>query len=85
MKEEFIARAIFSATSGLSIALTGFGCDFIHELASVISGSGESIPTSSSMNMALAVALVSAVQASSAWLDSENHGHSFNLERLYRT
>lgn len=62
MSTELIAHAIFSFVAGLSIAVTGFGCDATRELFAVLSQGPNAFPASSAINMGLSAGLVTAVQ-----------------------
>lgn len=63
MSTELVAHAIFSFVAGLSIAVTGFGCDATRELFAVLSQGPNAFPASSAINMGLSAGLVTAVQA----------------------
>lgn len=62
MNTELVAHAIFSFVAGLSIAVTGFGCDATRELFAVLSQGPNAFPASSAINMGLSAGLVTAVQ-----------------------
>lgn len=62
MSVELVAHTIFSFVSGLSIAITGFGCDATRELFAVLSQGPNAFPASSAINMGLSAGLVTAVQ-----------------------
>lgn len=55
-------HGVLSFLSGLSISVTGFGCDIARELLSEINGSTEHASKPSAINMGLSAALITAVQ-----------------------
>lgn len=62
MSLELIAHGVFSFLSGVSVAITGFGCDSARELFAELSTGPNTYPESSAINMGLSAALVTAVQ-----------------------
>lgn len=66
MPFELIAHGVFSFVSGVSVAITGFGCDSARELFAELSTGPNAYPASSAINMGLSAALVTAVQVSGA-------------------
>ena len=66
MPYELIAHGIFSFASGLTVAVTGFGCDYLRVIVDRLSVEPGAYPASSAINMGLSAALVTATQASEA-------------------
>lgn len=65
MPFEMIAHGVFSFLSGVSVTITGFGCDSARELFAELSTGPNAYPASSAINMGLSAALVTAVQVRS--------------------
>ncbi|CAN0013498.1 unnamed protein product, partial [Scytosiphon promiscuus] len=63
MASGLAAHGVLSFLSGISVAITGFGCDTARELLSEINGFTEAYKASSAINMGLSAALVTGVQA----------------------
>lgn len=74
MPFELIAHGVFSFLSGVSVAITGFGCDSSRELFAELSTGPNAYPASSAINMGLSAALVTAVQVSGAQTDLHERG-----------
>lgn len=74
MPFDLIAHGVFSFLSGVSVAITGFGCDSSRELFAELSTGPNAYPASSAINMGLSAALVTAVQVSGAQTDLYGRG-----------
>lgn len=57
-----IAHSVLSCLSGLSISVTGFGCDISRELLHLLIAGDDVYAPASAINTGLAAALVTAVQ-----------------------
>lgn len=62
MIAELIAHSVLSCLSGLSVSVTGFGCDISRELLHLVLAGDDVFAPASAINMGLAAALVTAVQ-----------------------
>lgn len=62
MAAGLIAHSVLSCLSGLSVSVTGFGCDIARELVHLLVVGDDVYAPASAINMGLAAALVTAVQ-----------------------
>lgn len=62
MTAGLIAHGVLSCLSGLSVSVTGFGCDIARELLHLVVAGDDVYAPASAINMGLAAALVTAVQ-----------------------
>lgn len=64
MTAGLVAHSVLSCLSGLSVSVTGFGCDIARELLHLLVAGDDVYAPASAINTGLAAALVTAVQVS---------------------